>query len=426
MPISLGAGAMALWMALAGFYPVVHDVVPGRVDSRAQSVVEQYLTGLPAPSDVANQGIWFQSDKAVLAHHQGTAMLPVASLTKVATSLAALRTWRPNHQFITLVDATGPINSQGVLQGDLVIQAEGDPFFVMEDALAVAQALSQLGLREVTGRLLISGEFYMNFTTNSARSGQLLKQVLSPAIARAGKGRGRSKAPVEEVSVTSARHPIMIRGPVEVVVTPPERRVALVQHRSLPLTQILKRMNVYSNNAMANMVTTAVGGPSHMLRQAVTAAGLTANEVQLINGSGLGPENQISPRGVCAMFRAIQDILRSDRLTVADIFPVAGYDLGTIRRRQLPFFSVVKTGTLRNVSSLAGVILTRAHGPVWFAIVNRGGNLNGFRLQQDELLQRLLESWELADPPPADFVPKNTLSKTSRDDIVLRPRLGGG
>ncbi len=426
MPISLGAGTMALWMVLAGFYLLVRDVATGRADPLAQSVVEQYLTALPAPSAVDNQGIWFQSDKAVLAHHQGTAMLPVASLTKVATSLAALRTWRPTHQFMTLVDATGPVNSQGVLQGDLVIQGEGDPLFVMEDALAVAQALSQIGLREVTGKLLISGEFYMNFTTNPARSGQLLKQVLSPTKTRAGKGRSRSKAPVEEVSTMAARRPILIRGPVEVVATLPTHRVALVQHRSLPLIQILKRMNVYSNNAMANMVTTVVGGPYHMLRQAVTAAGLSTNEVQLINGSGLGQENQISPRAVCAMFRAIQDILRLDRLTVADVFPVAGYDTGTIRRRHLPFLSVVKTGTLRNVSSLAGVIHTRAHGPVWFAIVNRGGDLNGFRLQQDLLLQRLIESWELADPPPADFAPKTTIRHTNRDDIVLRSRLGGG
>jgi serine-type D-Ala-D-Ala carboxypeptidase/endopeptidase (penicillin-binding protein 4) len=163
-----------------------------------------------------------------------------------------------------------------------------------------------------------------------------------------------------------------------------------------------------------------------MLRQATVAAGLTPDEIQLTNGSGLGAENQISPRAVCAMLRAIQDILRLERMTVADVFPVAGYDTGTIRRRQLPFMSVVKTGTLRNVSSLAGVILTRAHGPVWFAIVNRGGNLNGFRLQQEVLLQRLIESWELAEPPPVDFVPRNIESNASRDDIVLRTRLGGG
>ena len=33
-----------------------------------------------------------------------------------------------------------------------------------------------------------------------------------------------------------------------------------MRHRSLPLFKILKRMNVYSNNAMAEMFTAALGG----------------------------------------------------------------------------------------------------------------------------------------------------------------------
>jgi D-alanyl-D-alanine carboxypeptidase/D-alanyl-D-alanine-endopeptidase (penicillin-binding protein 4) len=266
----------------------------------------------------------------------------------------------------------------------------------------------------------------MNFVTQPTRAGQLLKQVLSPGTARAGKKRGRAKASAEDLAMAQIRRQIVIRGPVEVLATPPARRVALIQHRSLPLAQILKRMNVYSNNAMANMITEALGGPYHVVRQAAAAAGIPANEIQLINGSGLGSENQLSPRAICAMFRAIHAILQADRLTVADVFPVAGYDTGTIRRRHLPLISIVKTGTLRNVSSLAGVILTRTHGPVWFALVNQGYDLHAFRANQDALLQRLVESWELADPPPMAFLPGNATMHLSRDDIVLRTRLGGG
>ena len=50
MPISLGAGAVALWVTLAGFNPVMRDVVPTHMDALAQSVVTQYLSTLPAPS----------------------------------------------------------------------------------------------------------------------------------------------------------------------------------------------------------------------------------------------------------------------------------------------------------------------------------------------------------------------------------------
>jgi serine-type D-Ala-D-Ala carboxypeptidase/endopeptidase (penicillin-binding protein 4) len=78
---------------------------------------------------------------------------------------------------------------------------------------------------------------------------------------------------------------------------------------------------------------------------------------------------------------------------VADLFPVAGRDQGTVEDRKLPKGAVVKTGTLWNVSALAGVIPTREHGPVWFAIMNKGENLDGFRNQQDLLLLALAKAY---------------------------------
>ncbi len=199
-----------------------------------------------------------------------------------------------------------------------------------------------------------------------------------------------------------------------------------MRHRSLPLFKILKRMNVHSNNAMAEMFTAALGGPPRMVQQAAYAASVPAQDLHLINGSGLGPENQLSARTVCALFSAIHRLMTPAKLTVADVFPVAGIDRGTIRRRHLPVYAVVKTGTLRQVATLAGVILTRTHGPVWFALLNQGGNLWGFRTQQDALLQYLIARWGAADPPPVSFTPTNPLTDTIRNDILVRTKAGGG
>src|SRR5262249_24084369 len=147
-----------------------------RPDPVAQTAVQQYVNEVAGLGrDEEYHGVWLQSEEGVLAHHQGTVPLPAASLTKVATTLAALRAWGPTYQFVTLVDATGPIQD-GVLRGDLIVQGGGDPFFVTEDALALRQSLQELGLRRVTGKLIISGNFFMNFTTNTALSGKLLKQ----------------------------------------------------------------------------------------------------------------------------------------------------------------------------------------------------------------------------------------------------------
>jgi len=302
--------------------------------------------------------------------------------------------------------------------GDLLVQGGGDPFFVTEDALALRQSLQELGLKRVTGKLIISGNFFMNFTTNPALSGKLLQQVFSPRLQRTGRKRHRV--------IASESQGLTVAGPVEVVSFCPPIQVSLVRHRSLPLFKILKRMNVYSNNAMAEMFTAALGGLPRMVQQASYAAGVPAEDLHLINGSGLGPENQLSARTVCALFSAIHRLVTPARLTVADVFPVAGIDHGTIRRRHLPVYTVVKTGTLRHVATLAGVILTRTHGPVWFALLNQGSNLWGFRTQQDALLQYLIAHWGVADPPPASFIPTSPLADTIRNDIVMRTKTGGG
>jgi D-alanyl-D-alanine carboxypeptidase/D-alanyl-D-alanine-endopeptidase (penicillin-binding protein 4) len=419
MRLVSSVGTIVLWIVLIGLLSTGRAAPSGRPDPVAQTAVQHYVgevaeLGL-AP---AYHGVWLQSEEAILAHHQGTVPFPAASLTKVATTLAALRTWGPTYQFITLVDATGPIQN-GVLRGDLIVQGGGDPFFVTEDAMALRQSLQELGLKRVTGKLIISGNFFMNFTTNPALSGKLLKQVFSPPPPkRVARKQHRAVAPESQQ--------LTIAGPVEVVSFCPPTQMSLVRHRSLPLFKILKRMNVYSNNAMAEMFTAALGGLSRMVLQASYAASVSAENLHLINGSGLGPENQLSARTVCALFTAIHRLVTPAKLTVADVFPVAGIDRGTIRRRHLPVYTIVKTGTLRHVATLAGVILTRTHGPVWFALLNQGGNLWGFRTQQDALLQYLIAHWGAADPPPASFIPTSPLTDTTRNDILVRTKTGGG
>lgn len=411
-------GAMVVWIVLIGSPATGRAALSNQPDPVAQTAVRQYVSGVAElGEDEDRHGVWLQSEDGVLAHHQGTVPLPVASLTKVATTLAALRAWGPTYQFMTLVDATGPIQD-GVLRGDLIVQGSGDPSFFTEDAMALRQSLQELGLKRVTGKLIISGNFFMNFTTNPALSGKFLKQVLSPPPPRVSRKHRRHAVPESQQ--------LTIAGAVEVVAFCPPTHASLVRHRSLPLFKVLKRMNVYSNNAMAEMLTAALGGLPHMVRQAAYAADVPDADLHLINGSGLGPENQLSARTVCALFAAIQRLMSRAQLTVADIFPVAGVDRGTIRRRHLPVYTVVKTGTLRHVATLAGVMLTRTHGPVWFALINQGGNLWGFRTQQDALLQSLIERWGALTPPPAAFTPTSPVTDKTRNDILIRTKAGGG
>ncbi len=374
-------------------------------DSLTETIVSQYLKGLSAKGAVArHQGIWIQSEQAVLAKHQERVPLPGASLTKIATTLAALEKWGPTHHFETLVSATGPVN-KGVLQGDLVITGGGDSLFVWEEAIALGNSLNQMGIRQVTGSLVIADDFYMNYEKNPAIAGQLLQQAMNSKKWSRGFVYRHSIMPKG-----TAKPQVEFAKGVKVASFPIPKKYLLMRHRSLPLSHILREMNIHSNNEMADMLTKALGGAEVRTQLAAKSADISPDELQLVNGSGLGVENLVSPYAACAMLMAVDRFLQPHQLGIADVFPVAGRDKnGTMYARHIPLGSAIKTGTLRDVSALAGVMPTRDRGLIWFAIINRGSDVYGFRQQQDELLQRLSKHWGTLPTLNASTIPVEKL-----------------
>lgn len=407
----LSSGLLSLWLDFAGVnnapkatlvgQNTTHFVLPSNPDLTAITTVEEFLDLWKSRGwDSEQQGIWLQSGPSLLADNQGRTPLPAASLTKVATTLAALKTWEPNHQFETVIGATGPIVN-GVLQGDLVVTGGDDPFFVWEEAIALGNALHKLGILRVEGNLILVGNFAMNYETDPATVGQWFKQTLdstqwSPEI----------EYRHELITPITPRPLVAIAGGVKTTVTPVPNQTLLLRHQSMPLAEILKQMNIYSNNSMSEMIAQAVGGAEIVREKAATAAGVPLDEILITNGSGLGAENRISPRAAVAMFMAIQRELKPHQLNVADLFPVIGRDKGTAEDRKVATPTVIKTGTLWDVSALAGVLPTRDRGLVWFAIVNRGGDIDNFRSEQDQLLNKLIQKWG-AVPTPSPLVTPN-------------------
>lgn len=431
------SGLVSFWLNIAGvpnaFNPSAAidlasaqtswRVVTGAPDPLAEEILQQYLKQLAREglSETA-QGIWLQSGSAILASNQGTTPLPAASLTKIATSLAALETWGPNYQFETLITATGPIQN-GVLHGDLVIQGGGDPLFVWEEAIALGNALNKIGISRIAGNLLITRNFMMNFNEDPSESGRLFKQSINSQAwdedVKAEYEALPSVIPQPQVTITGTVHLL----PAAIAAAP--KQILLVRHRSLPLTDLIKKMNVQSSNEMSQMLANNLGGVQATIQKAAAAAGISTEAVQLVNGSGLSMENRISPYAACAMFAAIDRYIHPRNLTIADLFPVSGVDREgtTLEDRDVPKPAVVKTGTLNEVSALAGVLPTRDRGLVWFAIINRGTDITSLRKQQDSFLHQLQQQWGGSAPAmvePSSWVSTRSasLGATARNEII--------
>ena len=370
-------------------------VLPKEPDPAIQAIVNQYVQGLSSKGlATGHQGVWLQTDFANLGNYQGTTPVTAASLTKIATTLAALETWGTGHRFTTLIGTNGEV-SNGTLKGDLIIQGGGDPFFVWEEGIALGNALQKLGIRQVTGNLVVTGDFSMNYNANVQQAGQLLKQALDSR-----QWSGAVAAQYNALPSGTPRPSLAISGSVVVKSTQEKSPRILLRHQSLPLSEILKQMNIYSNNKMSEMLAQSVGGAKVVAKVAAQVAKVPEKEISLVNGSGLGLANLVSPRAACAMLLAIEEKLVDEPLGVADLFPLAGRDShGTMINRRMPKNTAIKTGTLARVSALAGVIPTEKYGLVWFGIINHGGTIEQFRGYQDVFLQRLVK--ELGSAPTA-------------------------
>ncbi len=392
---------VATWQGLPWLNP------PKPVEPGVEKIVSGYLQTLKAQGlDPQQQEIWLRTESTMLIDRNGTVPVPVASLTKTATSLAALTTWGLDKRFDTFFSASGKITG-GVLEGDLIVQGGGDPLFVWEDAISLAQSLNQLGINRINGNLIVVGKFHMNYKSDPQKAGELLKQALTginlpPALLNTEfKDVNIVKLPIAP-GVSSQKLPqAPISGQVIVSIAPTTPIVPLIRHHSLPLIDIVRQMNIYSNNEIAQILADSVGGTEKVMKIVSTRAKFPPAEIQLINGSGLGVQNRLSPRAVCQIFRTLQQTLQPANLTLPDIFPVAGAEyIGTLKDRHLPAGTTIKTGTLNEVSALGGILPTRDRGLVWFVIVNKGSQIAKLRQQQDSLLQALVKEWGQVTPTP--------------------------
>jgi serine-type D-Ala-D-Ala carboxypeptidase/endopeptidase (penicillin-binding protein 4) len=411
----LASGVANEWLQTNKVLPAKYDPVPIvstwqglpllnpplAADLPLQTAIDQYLISLKAMGlNPAQQGIWLQTDSVPLVNQQANVPLPAASLTKSATTLAALKTWGFNKRFDTKIAKLPSSKIQGdTLVGDLVIEGAGDPLFVWEDAQALAHTLNKMGIKQISGNLQIVGNFAMNYQRDPQKAGELLKQGLSGATL----AQSLTAEQLKDVNVIQAqtaklgnlgKFQVKIAGSVLVSTDMPQNAEVIIQHRSLPLPDIIREMNIYSNNEIAQMLADSVGGQEKVMEIAANTAEFTPGEIQLINGSGLGVQNQIAPHAASQIFRAIHRLAKTQNLTVADLFPASGTDSkGSMLDRKMPVGTTVKTGTLNEVSALTGALPTRDRGLVWFTIINRGTQIPQLRQQQDRLLQTLQTNW---------------------------------
>ena len=371
------------------------------------SAAEHPLQGLARKVIGADHGVFVRAENGkVLAALNSTRPYHPASVTKVATTLAFLSKLRPDRRWRTRFLAAGPVDG-GTLYGDLVVRAEGDPYFLFANAFRVLLALRDKGVRRVNGAIRVEGPFYFDWTPDPA--GRRLMRVWTGRLA-ADSWPVVTRALFPDVSIPLKDYALRFgrSAPRAKAGLRPPR--ALVVHASPPLLRHLKDFNSHSNDNFHEF-SYQIGGPETVQRILRTSvSGVPRSAIVIDNAAGDGRNNQLSPRAAVAMFAALERTLEKHGLSFPDVLPVAGVDAGTLRDRlAAPRYRgavVGKSGTVRvlRIGTLAGVAYTRKYGRTFFAIMTRGVPLWIARERQNAFLRGLLDAAG-ARPLPAGAAP---------------------
>ncbi|MGH9903034.1 MAG: D-alanyl-D-alanine carboxypeptidase, partial [Pyrinomonadaceae bacterium] len=146
---------------------------PGPVETA--TAVEDLATLRPEDLISTRDGVLVETLEGQTVMRQGADQgFNPASAIKLATALGALRSFGPQHRFSTGVWTNGNFDAAtATVTGDLIVSGR-DPSFHYEHAVLLARELNRLGVRTVTGDLIVAPRFTMNFMSSSLRSGEQL------------------------------------------------------------------------------------------------------------------------------------------------------------------------------------------------------------------------------------------------------------
>lgn len=373
-----------------------------------------------------------------------------ASNQKLLTTYAALGILGPEFTFNTRVVGSAPV-TDGILEGDLYLIGDGDPFLFTDDWLsqysdidgrshtrleALADSVAATGLIKVTGSI-IGDESRLDSVRYGPWSSRLIVQKQSGPMSALSVNEGfvvwpdtfrgsfrprqeTDNPPLNAVAVFNQllrERNISVDGGTGVGVAPDVvTEVASIQ--SPPLVDIVTHINSFSSNIGAELLLKRIGlavlgqGSTEAGASAVTTyltdQGIPMDGVQIFDGSGLAETDRVTCRALLAILADTgpdSDLGRSlsiagERGSLAEQFTDTPAD-GLV---------LAKTGTLRGVKALSGYVRsgvpTDPESYVSFAYI-----LNDDEVLEEDVIAALQEPFVTAlasypgGPPIASLSP---------------------
>lgn len=169
---------------------------------------------------------------------------------------------------------------------------------------------------------------------------------------------------------------IRVTGKTTVNATPRswQERIAVIE--SPPLWQLLSVVLKPSQNLYAEMLFKGLSAQpasyevsEEIERRFLTSeVGVASSDFRFVDGSGLSPDDLVTPRAIVRLLRWIND---PSRRAIWWMMLARPGDEGTLRRRLLPFADRMrgKTGSINGVNALSGILNMPDGGHRYFSII---------------------------------------------------------
>ncbi|MFM6929398.1 MAG: D-alanyl-D-alanine carboxypeptidase [Bdellovibrio sp.] len=377
---------------------------------------------------------------------------PLASISKIATSLWAVETLGADYRYTTKFHITK--YADDVV--DVHIEGGKDPIFGRNAGYFILTQLNRADINIKKIRTLsfdenfliewnveehesIAGDtpYYRDFSKYVAHVARDLSTGFGTPVGGSSYGVLRDQA--DDIGVKlPAQPPTMAIDEVVYQSKADFNRDANTKtyvYQSAPLHKILKNMNNKSNNYIADHIYWNLGGTSAFNAYIKEKLAMTTADLEFNLGSGnnadyISNESEDYNRGTCnAMVTIIwrlHDQLNKQGHRLSDILAVASTDQASTLKKYggtLAGATIAKTGTVNRTKTLAGAVST-AQGTIYFVVLV---NINGMSEQHSasNLIKDKIRSLMSRNggPDPISYAPIVPLPFDSNSKLHLIPAL---
>jgi len=326
-----------------------------------------------------------------------------ASVEKLYTSATALLLYGADGHLTTdVLSAAAP--SHGAVAGNLVLRGAGDPTFDSGDVSRLAGRVVKAGVKRIGGGVVGDDSLFDAFRGPPSSAFRVSIDVgpLSALAYQHGVSNRRfqtSPAQSAAAALESAlrRRGVRVTGTARAGSAQSGATTTLASWDSPTIASILRSMNQPSDNFYAETLIKAIGADYGDAGSTAAGAAVVKRTVarfdvapKVADGSGLSRADVTTPRQVVQLLTGMAGTESASAFR--DSLPVAGRS-GTLARRMRGTSASgacqAKTGTLSDVSSLAGYCETPGGRRIAFAFLMSHVSVSGAHVLQDAMTAAL-------------------------------------